>query len=66
MGAKYRSKTNLLNRFIFYFWRLFARLASKFEKSTYMTEKKIFEYIKKGIKNAEFHADFKSVERVFF
>jgi hypothetical protein len=39
---------------------------SKFEKSTNMTQKNfIFEKIKKGAKNAEFHADFKSVEKVF-
>jgi hypothetical protein len=40
-------------------------LASKFEKSTNMTLKKIFfGKIKKGVKNAEFHADFESVEKV--
>jgi hypothetical protein len=44
----------------------FARLASKFEKSINMTFKKIwFEKIKKVSKNTEFHADFKSVEKVF-
>ncbi len=53
MGAKFKSKTHLLNRFFF----IFGHLASKFEKSTNMA--------KKGIKNAEFHADFKSVEKVF-
>jgi hypothetical protein len=40
-------------------------LASKFEKSTNMTFKKFFvDKIKKVSKNAEFHADFKSVEKV--
>jgi hypothetical protein len=44
----------------------FARLASKFEKSNNMTFKKIFwEKLKKVSKNPEFHADFKSVEKVF-
>jgi hypothetical protein len=40
------------------------RLASKFEKSTNMIIKKKKNLIKKGIKNAQFHADFKSVEKV--
>jgi hypothetical protein len=42
-----------------------ARLASKFEKSSNMTHIFLFTVIKKGLKNAEFHADFKSVEKVF-
>jgi|LakMenE01Jun11ns_1017448.scaffolds.fasta_scaffold9305158_1 hypothetical protein len=41
----------------------FARLASKFEKSTNMTIKTFF-LIKKSRKNAKFHADFKSIEKV--
>jgi hypothetical protein len=41
----------------------FARLASKFEKSTNMTVKKNFwEKSKKVLKNAELQADFKSVK----
>ncbi len=53
-------------KYIFWFFEpFFARLASKFEKSTNMTFKKNFrEKIKKVSKNAEFHADFKSVEQV--
>jgi hypothetical protein len=43
----------------------FARLASKFEKSTNIYDLKNFFFILKGIKNAEFHADFKSVKKVF-
>jgi hypothetical protein len=50
---------------IFDFWRRFARLASKFEKVLLGQDlKKVFVF-KKGIKNAEFHADLKSVEKVF-
>jgi hypothetical protein len=49
----------------FDFWRgFFARLASKFEKSTNMTL--ILFKIWKGIKNAKLHAYFKSVEKKFF
>jgi hypothetical protein len=40
------------------------RLASKFEKSTNMTKKMYFEKSKKVSKNAEFHANFESVEKV--
>jgi hypothetical protein len=57
MGAKFKSKAHLLSTFFDFWRRFFARLASRFEKSTNMA--------KKGIKNAEFHADFKSVEKVF-
>ncbi len=46
MGAKFKYKTHLLNRFFFIFGAFFARLTSKFEKSTNMTWKKIFEKIK--------------------
>ncbi len=44
----------------------FAHLASKFEKSTNMTYKKNFldKKSKKVSKNAKFHADFESVEKV--
>jgi len=45
----------------------FARLASKFEKSTNMTTKKtnfFWKKSKKVSKNEEFHADFESVEKV--
>jgi hypothetical protein len=64
MGAKLNSKTHLLNTF-FDFEPVFARLTSKFEKSTNMTLKNFFlEKIEKVSKNAEFHADFESVEKV--
>jgi hypothetical protein len=40
------------------------RLTSKFSKSANMNIQKFcFEKIKKDIKNAEFHADFKSIEK---
>jgi hypothetical protein len=39
-----------------------AHLASKFGKSTNMTNNFFLEKIKKVSKNAEFYADFKSVE----
>jgi hypothetical protein len=42
----------------------FAFLTSKFEKSSNMTFKKFFAKIKKGLKNAEFHADLKSIKKV--
>ncbi len=61
MGAKLKSKTHLVNTF---FEPFFARLASKFEKSTYMTLNIFFEKIKKVSKNAEFHVDFESVQKV--
>jgi hypothetical protein len=65
MGAKFKSKTHLLNMFLT-FGAVIARLASKFEKSTNMSLKNIFvEKIKKVSKNAEFHADFKFIGKVF-
>jgi hypothetical protein len=57
MGAKFKSKTHTYT--FFYFWCL---LASKFAK-VLIWPKKLLEKIKKKVsKNAEFHADFKSVE----
>jgi phosphoenolpyruvate carboxylase len=44
----------------------FACLASKFEKSTNITFKKMLKKSNKVSKNAEFHADLKSVEKVFY
>jgi hypothetical protein len=62
MGAKLKSKT--LRFFIFN--AVFARLALKFDKSTYMTLKNfLLKKSKKVSKNAEFHADFKSIENFF-
>ncbi len=37
MGVKLKSKAHLLNTFFKFFGPFFARLASKFEKSTNMT-----------------------------
>jgi hypothetical protein len=51
MGAKLKSKTHLQNTFFLFFEPFLAHLASKFEKSTNMTFKKIFfEKIEKGVK----------------
>ncbi len=47
-----------------FFWAFFARLASKFEKVLIWPKKIFCEQIKIGIKNAKFHADFKSFEKV--
>ncbi len=58
MGAKLKSKTHLLNRFFDFLSRFFAHLASTIEK------KNFFEKSIKVSKNAEFHADFESVEKV--
>ncbi len=64
MGAKFKSKTHLLKTFFWFLAPFFARLASKFEKSTNMTKKMFFQ-TKKVSKHAECHADFKSFEKVF-
>jgi hypothetical protein len=40
MGAKFKSKTNLLHTFFLFLAQFFARLASKFEKSSNITLKK--------------------------
>jgi hypothetical protein len=64
MGAKLKSKTHLLNTF-FDFLSLFGAFGFKVWKNTNMAQKKFF--LKKSIKvskNAEFHADFESVEKV--
>jgi hypothetical protein len=65
MGGKFKSKTHLLDT-VSDFCAFFARLASKFGKSTNMTFKKVsFFNLKTWVpKNAEFHADFKSAEKV--
>ncbi len=58
MDAKFKSKTHLLN-----FWRRFLRVwLQSLKKVLNMTN--IFFIIKKGIKNAVFHADLKSIEKV--
>ncbi len=64
MCAKLKFKTHLLNKFFDFLKPFFARLASKFEKSTNMTFKNFFFFKSKKVsKNAEFHADFGSVEK---
>jgi hypothetical protein len=56
-----------INKKVFNFFEsFFAHVASKFEKSTNMTPPKKFFKSKKLAKNAEFHADFKSVKKSFF
>jgi hypothetical protein len=66
MGAKFKYKTHLLNTSFDFWRRFFARLASKFEKSTNMTFKKFcLKKLEKVSKNPEFHADLKSVEKVY-
>ncbi len=60
-GAKFKSKTHLLH--MFFLAPFFAHLALKFEKRINMTKKKFFNR-KRYSKNAEFHADFESVEKV--
>ncbi len=62
MGAKKRPFT----KYVFWFFEpFFAHLASKFSKSANMTNKNFFWENKKKIsKNADFHADFESVEKV--
>jgi hypothetical protein len=47
-----------------FFEPFFARLASKFSKRANMTKKICLKQIIKIFKNAEFHADFESVEKV--
>jgi hypothetical protein len=59
MGAKFKSKTHLLFT-IFDFCAVFCAFGFEVWKKSPAL---IFLY-KKGIKNAEFHADFNSVERV--
>jgi hypothetical protein len=47
MGAKFKSKTHLLDMVFWFLVLFFTRLAAKFEKSTNMTYKKKFEKSKK-------------------
>jgi hypothetical protein len=56
MGAKLKSKKHLLNTFFDFLSRFCA-----FGFKTIFLNK-----IKKDIKNAEFHADFKSIEKFLF
>jgi hypothetical protein len=59
-GAKFKSKTHLLNTFSD-FWRRFLRVWLQSLKKVL----KNFVKSRKVSKNAEFHADFKSVEKFF-
>ncbi len=65
MGAKLKSKTHLLNRF-FDFLSRFLRVWLQSLKKKLIWPKKNFlgKKSKKVSKNAEFHADFESVEKV--
>jgi hypothetical protein len=58
MGAKLKSKTHLLNTF-FDFLSRFLRVWLQSLKNKFFWKK-----LKKVSKNAEFHADFESVEKV--
>jgi hypothetical protein len=62
-GAKLKSKTHLLNRFFDCYNRFSRVLCQSLEKVLieYYNNKKL--KIKKGIKNAEFHTDFKTAEK---
>jgi hypothetical protein len=62
MGAKLKSKTHLQNTFFDFLSCFFTRLGSKFSKSANKTQKFFFSLT--ILKNAEFHADFESVEKV--
>ncbi len=65
MGAKLKSKTHLQNTF-FAFRAVFCAFCFKVCKKCYYDPKQIFceKKSKKISKNAEFHADFESVEKV--
>ncbi len=56
MGAKLKSKTHLLNTFLD-FWAVFCSFGFKVFKKIVLQKSKRYQ------KNAEFHADFESVEK---
>ncbi len=66
MGAKFKSKTRLLNT-LFLFLAPFLRVWLQSLKTVLIWQQKncFWKKIKKGTKNAEFHSDVKSVEKVF-
>ncbi len=63
MGAKLKSKTHLQNTF-FDFFSCFLRVWLQSLKKVLIWPKNFFFISKKGAKNAEFHADFESIEKV--
>jgi hypothetical protein len=63
MGAKLKSETHLLNTY-FDFLSRFLRVWLQSLKKVLIWPKIFFFKIKKGSKNAEFHADIESVEKV--
>jgi hypothetical protein len=63
MGAKLKSKTHLQNTFFDFLSRFLRIWLQSFQK-VLIYQKKCFFFIKKYISNAEFHADFESVEKV--
>jgi hypothetical protein len=60
MGAKFKSKTHLLSS-IFDFWRRFLQVWLQSLKKVQILPKNFFW---EKSKNAEFHSDFKSVEKL--
>ncbi len=64
MGAKLKSKTHLINKFFDFLSRFLRVWLQSLKKVLIWPIKNFFEKIKKVSKNAEFHADFESVEKV--
>ena len=65
MGAKLKSKTHLQNTFFDFLSRFLCICSQSSKKVQIWPNKKIFvKKSKKVSKNAEFHADFESVEKV--
>ncbi len=66
MGAKFKSKTHLLNMFLD-FWRRFLYVWLQILKKVLIWPKKCFlvKIKRKVLKKAEFHADVKSIKKVF-
>ncbi len=65
MGAKLKSKTHLLNKFFDFFSRFLRIWLQSLQKVLIWPKKIVFwKKSEKISKNAEFHADFESVEKV--
>jgi hypothetical protein len=64
MGAKLKSKTHLLNTFFDFLSRFLLFGFKVWKKYKYDQKKFFLKKSKKVSKNAEFHADFESVEKV--